>query len=287
MDLNKVRILKTLPIICLAFLCSCHSVNKAKEDKLSDKVSVHGKDFFLLDGSWLSMDYMNHIRDTKSPLLAYDMPKPVMVELFINTSALLSDTLDCGADYDLHEGGNFQIYFPENADGTFTIAHNGNSDLNDGKLKITIKKGDTILHLYNTNQEGKITKHYAYKRIFNPDTSDKQFSPLNYFVKGNLIAGSYKYNNEIVAFYANGKVDFPAIHHHYYDVLTDMCCPRVGADIIMFGDKPLIGTNFNYSQNLGYKVTKDSLLIYTLAQDTTVPTYTGLDSLKYKLVKNK
>ena len=197
-----------------------------------------------------------------------------------------SDTLLAGANINNHEDGQFAIMLPEDKDGGFIIDKNLNDTgdvLREGRILIKAEKGEPTLYICNVDSNGRIIKKWGYTRINKPLDAKDDFSALNYFVRRVLFDGKYRLNNQIITFYADGRLDFSQIHHKYYEVLTDMCCPTISADVLMFEDEP----GKSSDNCLGFKLKKDSLLIYNLIEDTTVPTYSGYGALKYSLVKVK
>lgn len=260
--------------------------------KSSDKNSTlgnKGEHYSLLQGYWLSKDYIKLIKKNKSPLYAYDgffKNLPSIVELDIDTSNTHSDTLLAGANINNHEGGQFAILLPEDKEEGFIIDKNLNDTgdvLKEGRILIKAEKNEPTLYICDVDSNGRITNKWGYTRINKPLDAKDDFSALNYFVRKELFDGKYRLNNQIITFYADGRLDFPQIHQKYYEVLTDMCCPTISADVLMFENAP-----GKISKNcLGFKLKQDSLLIYDLIEDTTISTYTGYGHLKYSLVKVK
>ena len=263
------------------FIVGCKSPIK------NSTLGNNGKHYSLLQGYWLSEDYIKLIKESKSPLYAYDgffKNLPSIVELDIDTLNAHSDTLLAGANINNHEGGQVAIMLPEDKEEGFIIDKNLNDTgevSREGRILIRTKKGEPTLYICNVDSNGRITKKWEYIRINKPLGAKDDFNALQYFVRRELFDGKYRLNNQIITFYPDGRLDFPQIHHKYYEVLTDMCCPTISADVLMFDNEP------GKSSDLGFKLKKDSLLIYNLIEDTTVSTYTGYGDLKYSLVKVK
>lgn len=235
---------------------------------------------FVINGYWYEPTYIADLQITKSPFQSRGS-LATMVEIDIDTSQAIGDTLEVGAP-SVHEGTIFRIIFSPglkpNSVQTDIIDYDTKSNFYELGYSISAKDTTLIIYHYdkNKNQLGQM----EYKRA--PKSSE---SALQYMVNKTLFAGNYNAfdsSGQILTlnFSNDGLVSGLPNYKKYY-VLTDFVAePENSLDEVCFDIQTA------NQRCYAYEIKGDTIKLYHLKESED---YNSLKhgQLKYKLVKQR
>jgi len=176
-------------LFIIALFSNCRSNNKqtatdsaktSETSKATDQTQQLIKKFApAITGFWIKADYIEKIRQAKSPLAAADLVGNITA-IRIRTDTIKGDSIIAAIDYGNHEGGNGIIKFKPGKTPSSII-------INDADLIYRIQKRDTIL-LIEQPVSDKKKQFVKYEKI-------KNSKDLNYavdrVVNEALVTGNY------------------------------------------------------------------------------------------------
>lgn len=270
-----------LSLIIILF-SNCRSSNKpvsadsTKPPVVVDRTQELIKEFGpIINGIWVKADYIEKIKQTKSPLEASGLTDDIMT-MIIYADSVKNDSLIVASGCGNHEGCNVTIKFTPGKTPS-SILFNGND------LTYRIANGDTTLYINEPPLAGKNKRLVKY--IKSSVTRPTELgSGLYRMVNQALVAGKYNMTDSAgtvskVSFSADGKVTgFLNASDYYINIdLNDDVMDNL--DEIIF-DPMQNKARLSYT----YKIVADTLKLYSI-QANADSTEAILDKLKYTLVR--
>ena len=265
------------------FLISCKQVDLNKNQKL-DKSAI----FAILQGEWLNNEFINKVKETKSPSKSYNEDLTFSA-LSIDTTNCSIDTLSVGCSINNnHEAFTFKAMF-NITDSFRTDINNYNKKDDYFTLILKIDNPDTSLYLNEYSVSNQLIKSIQYKRTKTKTYKYGVGSCIDDFVRSNLFEGSYKQfsanDSDLkrqILFSKNGFVN-SLYDKQFYDVQVDFIVSYKNLDMIFFMDSL---DNYSNCIRKFYKIKNDTIMIF----NTKKAIETGWDTiaeLQYKLIKQK
>lgn len=285
--------MKKIPYLCLlAIVCAaCHGkTQKSTADSIvtdtttaKDSNTVIIRQFKpLINGAWLSRDYMDAVTHNHSPVLSWEKLGGYS-ELGIALSDTSKNTSAAWAGLGHHEGINFNIFLQHGHAVNFLKIDLAHNDIdNNGsyyyELGYQVGGADTSLLLYKYNKNRQLLEHRIFTRIAGVDRDQ-----VDRFLNKTLFAGNYintdtLTRNTEVSFGADGTVSGLGGYKTYF-VNADFTGPAMELDQIYFDrEKHYAEPPFTFT----FK--RDTLLIYNVVYSAdSVSISTG--ALRYKLIR--
>ena len=94
-------------LLILTHYSTCWAVNSKINTYLED--SLIKKFMPIIKGSWMMTDYINSLKETKSPIISWEVLKEC-VDISIGDE-IIDGRLEVGVNFNNHEGYSFGIYF--------------------------------------------------------------------------------------------------------------------------------------------------------------------------------
>jgi len=255
--------------LLLLFACiltlSCGSDKKETNQPIDDSSNTDSlkKQFVpIIKGVWVTSDYINDIRQNKSPFKAYEKLSGAAA-IIINSEA--SDSLVAGISFNNHEGSSLTIYFKRgHTSHSLLTNHNVYESSDSFEVAYTITKNDTILLMNRYTAAGKLLQSRPYTRVSTNTAHNSMDWGIEQVVNAELLAGTYTVEGTkpavTVTFSQNGTVtgfeDFTT-----YFVGTDFAVndpdELPGNDYIYFYKK---GDDIN-SITYDFKIKADTLVL--------------------------
>lgn len=276
-------------LLPLTALLSCHSDHKkANNDTLNktnagtnqvlskETLALIGKFKPIIQGVWVKADYLEKIKETKSPLAASSFASWITT-LFINCDSIKGDELKVLAGYGNHDSGDVTIKF-EHGKKPETIL------FDDHDLSYTISNGDTVLFLPQFDERKKIYFSRKYVRVLSKQPTDNFGYGIYLAVNKAVIAGNYLFtdtlgNKKKVRFNDDGKlIGFPDFYS--YQINIDFNDLYDNLDVITLQGK------IKHFMSYSFKINADTLNLYTTKENADSISL-SIDKLKYKLVREK
>lgn len=264
------------------FLTSCQTSGTQTETNLqtqNDTLSnQHTEIKSIINGSWYELNYIDDIRQTKSPFKSQNALTSI-VEIDIDTTKAIGDTLEVGAP-SIHEGYSFRIVFKtgltKNSVQTDIIDYENENNFYE--LGYDISNQDTTLIIYHYDKNKKLLGQIKYKKV--PKNSE---SALQYMVNKTLFSSNYKTVDSLgqtltVNFSNDGNVTGLPNCKKYY-VLTDFVAgPENNLDQVCFDIQT------DNQRCYAYEIKGDTIKLYdTKESEDHIDLLLG--QLKYKLIK--
>jgi hypothetical protein len=237
----------------------------------------------ILNGVWVSSDYVKAIQVNKSPLKSRDSLREIVSMVIDCTSK--EDSLNILADWNNHEEINFTIFNK--------VGHKENSfktgieDYNDKtnyyELGYVIDGNDTILFIYHLNKENILLDKKPFIKISNQPVRDKDWG-IRYIVNKTIMTGKYtmtdSHNNKTEITLNNDGSIIGYCKFKTYEVSTDFC----GWAPWEYSDRICFNVLTDSVECYNFKIIKNSLKLYELTYDEdNMKVHIG--SLKYELFK--
>lgn len=247
---------------------------KTEERKISYKQ--------IMQGNWIPNNYIEDLKKTMSPLASSNILSGYS-ELAIDTSQIKGDSLYVAGGWNNHEGGGFTVYFRQGQTNTSFPTNNIDYDNKSSftELGYEINNTDNSLILSQYNNDKKIIDKAYYTKTLGTGTSLEE--GLQYFVNSILMAGKYKLLNggQTVEFTNSGQVKGLANFQKY----------TIQTDFVVKADNDINNIYFDIYSKIGarfaYKINKDTLEFYTTKSDSTMGRPMIIDSLQYRLVRQR
>jgi len=265
-------------LICSLFFIACKSDKKVSGS--SDTISKSNKNSSgnrfieqfrpIIQGAWVSKDYIDVIAKTKSPFVANEK-LPNISTILIETKYIKNDTVRTEVGYGNHEGGELMLKFQPGKAKRSIVAYLPSSfadvDGNSFALGYIVSKNDTTLLLYTYNMKGRLEKIDKYFRVFKNNFEGHELGYATYYaVDKSLITGIYKMidtnkKTSKVKFDSFGKVaDFNDFLNYSVDVDFETP-PGNNMDQINFD----AGTK--HRKSFAFKFDHDTLNLYNTSLD--------------------
>lgn len=229
----------------------------------------------IIQGVWLKKDYFDKVIRTRSPLAAEGLAFG-LTDMYIEIDSIKKDSLVVVTGWANQDGSDLVLKFkPGKTPNTITFT---NYDLG---YKIT--SSDTILILYNHNNEKDLNPIIEYKKIGNKESSYDE--GVDIFINKNLISGNYLIETpsaspKKVVFTDNGDVTGLS-KYKTFSVLNDLIGQQE-EDI----DEIEFDISSRNPQYYAFKIDGDTLNLYNIRHSADAYKLM-LGSIAYKLVKQK
>ena len=282
------RILLFLLPITLLFAChsdhkkentdTLNKPNAAKTHVLSKETLALIDEFKpIIQGVWVKSDYLEKIKQTKSPLAADNLAYG-MTALYIRTDSIKIDSLIVPDIADNHDGSYWTLYFRKGKKKNSVL-------LGPGELTYNIKHKDTCLFISYYDKELKKNINTKYIRTYKFTPSNDFGNGIDYYINKILIAGQYNLydDNGLIS-----KVEFKDdeklsgfFNFKTYKINIDMHSEtQATLDEIFFQGENKVHGSF------AFKFNADTLNLYTTKENADSVS-SSIDKLKYKLVREK
>jgi hypothetical protein len=207
----------------------------------------------LINGIWVSQDYLKKVKKSKSPMAAAAKADGVTA-MAIDTSKLQGDSIMVPVIINNHEGNNVALRF-EAGRNTNTVT------LGNDELTYKIKNADTTLIVYHYNTNTKETMTIKFIKALQSNPGIQPSYGLNMAVNKNLMAGTYiaadaagkKYD---VSFSPDGKVSGLPGFSTYYVQIDLVASSKENADQIIFN------LNAKRQKPYSFLIHKNTLTLY-------------------------
>ncbi|TRW22529.1 hypothetical protein FMM05_16750 [Flavobacterium zepuense] len=257
---------------------SCGSDKKETNRPVADTLNTESlkKQFLpVIQGVWVTSDYINDIRQNKSPYKAYEKLSGAAA-IVINSEA--SDSLVAGISFNNHEGSSLTIYFkPGHTPHSLLTDHNIYESSDSFELAYTITKNDTLLFMNRYTAAGKLLQSRSYTRVSTNTAHDSMDWGIEQVVNAELLAGTYTVDGTkpaiTVTFNQNGTVTG----------FEDFTTYFVGTDFAVNDPDELPGNDYIYFYKKGDDLNSISY-DFKIKADTLVLNHSGSH---YKLVRNR
>jgi hypothetical protein len=192
----------------------------------------------IISGHWVSADYLQVVARTHSPAAAFENTPPSPTSLEIRNFATQKDSVEIGASYGLHEGGNLMLLLqPGSQTGSLRIRElYGTEASATNELAYQITPTDTTLFYITrkSNTQQPISK-IAYRRTGTPGKNSDLEAGVELGVNKLLLSGSYLGTDSIghqvaAQFHTDGRLT--GLPFKKYTIQTDFSGPNPGDEVI-------------------------------------------------------
>jgi hypothetical protein len=238
-----------------------------------------------LNGVWVPKEYVDDIKKNKSPLKSSDK-LTFISEFSINAANIEEDSIHVGAGFGNHEGGDFILYFRSGQTATSlpTNLTGFNNKQNFYELGYSLKGRDTLLAIYNYDQNKKLVEKTDYIRSPKPP-SDNDVNGFQYVINQELATGTYTIfdsagNTANAQLTTDGRIKGFKDFKTYY-ILTDfVASPENMTDEICFE------TQTRKQKCYGFKISADTINLFEPATDKQDSLFKPGPTI-YKFVRQK
>jgi hypothetical protein len=232
----------------------------------------------ILSGSWVSIEYLDAVARTRSPKAAFEYTPP-LTSLSINAFTTRQDSIEIGASYGLHEGGNLRLLLqPTGHDNALPIKPDYSDQAGSVReIRYRIAAGDTTLFISSRKRStGQLIHRSAYRRTGDAATTIDLETAVNRGVNKLLLAHYYRGNDSLghpvqAQFLLDGTV--LGLPFKKYLVQTDFTGPNPG-DVLIFD------VYTKQQQSLAASFGRDTLKLYTTHGMVGIPPG-GTDTTEY------
>jgi hypothetical protein len=201
-------------LILLIGLMNCQPQESISAQEEQNRV----KTLQMIEGGWLSEEYINALEKYQSPslALAHGGNEP---QCAFDISQINGDTvINFRGRLHNNESENYELIFLKNGDLKLNINRPGNT--NQYRIKYRVNAKDTSLQLIIS---GKITDTITYQRQFRKFPLDKgeYYTAMGLCINRNLFAGDWLYGSDTVRFTENGLIENFIYDHYSVKELSD------------------------------------------------------------------
>jgi hypothetical protein len=273
----------TLLLLIVFSLASCASIKTKSNLDTSQAKPSKQNIISQLQGVWVLTDYINEIKQTKSPLKSANKLKGI-VTMIINGSNK-NNKIEVTASWNNHEGLNFITYLKEgHSQNTLkTDIPDYEEESNYYEIGYETINKQTFLFLYHFNKENKLLDKKQFSKVAETQKDNDVTAGLQQLVNKEIFAGNYTLidstNSKLkVVFNSDGSlVNFPGFKSYF--VLTDF----LGGP-----DNNLDQVCFNLSEPdfkcFAFEIKGNAINLYNTHSDEEKGILI-LDKLQYKLEK--
>jgi len=245
----------------------------------------------VLKGHWVSADYLQKVALTRSPQAAFDDAlSPTSLE--IGDFANQKDSVEIGASYGLHEGGNLTLLLQAGTQpGSLKVREPSGEAGTSTELAYRITSTDTTL-LYSTRKSrtNKLINQLAYRRTGMPGKTTDLEAGVELGVNKLLLSGRYTGTDSAgravaVRFFTDGTV--LGLPFKKYVVQTDFAGPNPGDELVF-------DVHTKQQQSFAASFGRDTLKFYTTHSLIGIPPggtdtteYFTRGRLRYQLLRTK
>lgn len=255
---------------------SCGSNKEETDQPVADTSNTESlkKQFLpVIKGVWVTSDYINDIRQNKSPYKAYEKLSGAAAIMINNTA---SDSLVAGMSLNNHEGSSLAIYFkPGHTPHSLLTNHSVYESSDSFELAYTITKNDTLLFMNRYTATGKLISSRKYTQVSYDTTHNDLGWGVEQVVNKDLLAGTYNIDGTkppiMVTFNQDGTVTG----------FEDFTTYFVGTNFSVNDPDELPGNDYIYFYKKGDGLNSISY-DFKIKADTLLLSHSGAH---YKLVK--
>lgn len=259
----------------------------AKEPTLAQRLSP------LLSGYWVSADYLREVARTRSPAAAFDHTPPAPSSLKIGNFATQQDSVEIGASYGLHEGGNLTLLLQADTQPNSLKVREpyGGEAGTSTEVAYQVTSADTtLLYLTRNSKTNRLVSKIAYRRTGMPGKHADLEAGVALGINKLLLAGRYAGTDSIgqpinVQFFTDGRV--AGLPFKKYTIQTDFAGPNPGDELIF---DVYTKQQHKFAATYG----RDTVRLYTIRSTVGVPAGeadTTLNfsrgRLRYQLIRSK
>jgi hypothetical protein len=177
--------MKTLTIIVFFLILTTACVNNNEQIANSPKSILHG--------AWVKTDYIEEIKNTKSPYLSKEKLWGTTA-FVIDSMQIMGDSLSVSASLNNHEGDSFVIYFKGNKVlNSFKINKLDNEiPSNFYELNYDISQKDTTLSILHYDKNQKLLDKTLYTKIKLNDAQKEATDGIQTMINRSLFVGEYQ-----------------------------------------------------------------------------------------------
>jgi hypothetical protein len=232
----------------------------------------------IMSGSWVSIEYLDAVARTRSPKVAFEHT-PAPTSLSINSFTTCKDSVEIGASYGLHEGGNLTLLLQPTSHGNALPIKRDYSDQAGSFREISyrIAAGDTTLLISSRKgSTGRLIYQLAYRRTGSAATTTDLETAVNRGVNKLLLARYYLGSDSLghpmqAQFLLDGTV--LGLSFRKYIIQTDFTGPNPG-DVLIFD------VYTKQQQSFAASFGRDTLKLYTTHGMVGIPPG-GTDTTEY------
>lgn len=222
----------------------------------------------ILSGCWVAAEYLEAVARTRSPEKSFDhTPSPVA--LVIAPFATQKDSVEIGAGYGLHEGGNLTLLLEPMADNaSLKIRHDYSDEAGTFReISRRISGTDTTLLLCSRDRKTRRLRYQTvYQRTGSGTPGDLE-AAVERGINKLLLARQYRGTDSLgqpvqAQFRLDGTVT--GLPFKKYVIQTDFTGPNSGDEIIF-------DVYTKQQQSLAASFGRDTLKLYTIHSSTGVP----------------
>lgn len=223
----------------------------------------------IISGYWVSVEYLDEVAHTRSPEAAFDHTPQGPSSLAISPFSTRKDSVEIGATYGLHEGGNLMLLLPPPTEATTLNLRSltgGEAEATD-EITYQVTATDTVLfYITRRKKTRQIISKVAYHRAGISTNAADLEQGVEQAVNKLLVVGQYNgldsLNHLIHArFYADGKVE--GLSFDNYLIQTDFTGPNSGNTIIF---DAYTKQRKEFAASFG----RDTLSLYTIHSSTGI-----------------
>jgi len=247
----------------------------------------------IISGYWVSADYLKAVARTRSPLAAFDHTPPGPSSLEIRPFAGQKDSVEIGASYGLHEGGDMLLLLQHGTEAhslPIRLKYGGEAGTTTELAYRLTSTDTTLFYITRKTKTQQILSKLAYRRTGRPGKKPDLEAGVAWGVNDLLISGNYSGLDSLhqpvrAQFLTSGLVE--GLSFSKYSIQIDFTGPNPG-DAIFFD------LYTSKQQQLAASFGHDTLKLYTVHSASGVPagatdtieTFTR-GRLRYQLVRLK
>ncbi|MBJ6143529.1 hypothetical protein [Hymenobacter sp. BT559] len=299
----KAFFIAVLSLACVLQACQQQSAEKAAsqapssesnptEVPIAVKPTLAQRLSPVLKGHWVSANYLREVARTRSPQAAFD-DAPSPTSLVIEDFAGQKDSVEIGASYGLHEGGNLTLLLQAGTQpGSLKVREPYGGEVGTrNELAYRITSTDTtLLYITRKSSTNKIVSQLAYRRTGMPGKTADLETGVELGVNKLLLAGSYTGTDSTgrsvaVRFFTDGRLT--GLPFKKYGVQTDFTGPTPGDELVF-------DVYTKQQQTFAASFGRDTLKLYTTHSLLGIPPggtdtteYFTRGRLRYQLIRTK
>jgi len=271
----------------VAFLLISNAVSSQTSDNLKQNFIT------IIQGVWVSTDYINDIEKIKSPLkcqqkLEYKQPLDDMLTMVIDVKNR-TDSIEVGVSIGNHEEYYFTIYFQIGQHKNSLKTNNmPDYDNHSNFYEISYKTINNVNYLFLScyDRTNKIISTKQFSKVAEKQNNNDVAWGIQYIVNKKLFSGNYFLIDSAtntktkVQFNNDGSLQgFP--NFNTYHIVTDYAGSPIflDVDIILFRNEKRDVTQY------AFQIVKDTIFLYSIIFEEEIGLPSELDELKYKLVR--
>lgn len=212
----------------------------------------------IISGAWVNSQYLSAVEDTRSPEKASESFPDGPVAIFIKPVLATADSIQAGAVYNMHEGGELTVLFRAGREPNSVQVKLSEGDNTASDLVYHISPTDTTLTLIS--RETKQIKRLTYRRALRANGKTDLSNGVENALNKILVAGSYAGTDSLghpvqARFSADGQIT--GLPFTTYLVLADFFSPSIGNELIFDSDT-------RRRKELAAVFGRDTLRLYTI-----------------------